>query len=89
MRAEVQRIPISAKEEAELVLSGRLGFSRATDYKHSIQLFKQLRQAVELDPAMADAHYRLGQAYQQTGQRALAAQELDIFKRLKEQHDNR
>ena len=53
------------------------------------EAIEQFRQAIELDPAMADAHYRLGQAYQQTGQRVLAAQELDIFKRLKEQHDNR
>ena len=52
------------------------------------EAIEQLRQAIKLDPAMAEAHYRLGQAYQQTGQRVLAAQELDIFKRLKEQHDN-
>jgi tetratricopeptide (TPR) repeat protein len=53
------------------------------------EAIEQLRQAVKLDPAMANAHYRLGQAYQQTGQRALAAQEFDIFQRLKEQHDNK
>jgi hypothetical protein len=32
---------------------------------------------------MARAHYRLAQAYQRTGQKALAAEELKIFEQLK------
>ena len=32
---------------------------------------------------LAQAHYRLAQAYQRTGQKALAAKELEIFERLK------
>jgi tetratricopeptide (TPR) repeat protein len=43
-----------------------------------------LKAAVRLDPALAQAHYRLAQAYQRTGQPALAAQEFEAFQRLKE-----
>ena len=41
-----------------------------------------LRRAAQLDPDQAQAHYRLAQAYQRTGQPALAASELQIFERL-------
>ena len=49
-------------------------------YKEAIQ---ELRQAIRLEPAQAQAHYRLAQAYRRTGQNALAATELEIFERLK------
>jgi tetratricopeptide (TPR) repeat protein len=42
----------------------------------------ELRRATRLLPDLAQAHYRLAQAYQRTGQKALAAQELEVFKRL-------
>jgi Flp pilus assembly protein TadD len=42
----------------------------------------ELRRAASLQPDVAQAHYRLAQAYQRTGQKALAAQELEVFKRL-------
>lgn len=42
----------------------------------------ELRRATSLQPDQAQAHYRLAQAYQRTGQKALAAQELEVFKRL-------
>ena len=42
-----------------------------------------LRRAIRLEPDLAQAHYRLAQAYQRTGQDALAAKELEIFERLK------
>jgi tetratricopeptide (TPR) repeat protein len=48
-------------------------------YKEAIV---HLRRATELDPNQPQAHYRLGQAYQRTGQPALAAAELETFKRL-------
>jgi tetratricopeptide (TPR) repeat protein len=41
-----------------------------------------LRRATALQPDLAQAHYRLAQAYQRTGQNALAEKELEIFKRL-------
>jgi Flp pilus assembly protein TadD len=49
-------------------------------YKEAIP---ELRHATELDPDHAQAHYRLSQAYQRTGQEELARVELQIFERLK------
>ena len=46
----------------------------------------ELRRAIRLLPDLAQAHYRLAQAYQRTGQKALAAQELEVFKRLTDRH---
>jgi tetratricopeptide (TPR) repeat protein len=48
-------------------------------YKEAIQ---ELQHATRLEPDLAQAHYRLSQAYQRTGQKALAAKELEIFERL-------
>ena len=48
-------------------------------YKEAIQ---ELQRATRLEPDLAQAHYRLAQAYQRTGQEALAAKELDTFERL-------
>jgi tetratricopeptide (TPR) repeat protein len=42
----------------------------------------ELRRAIQLEPSLAQAHYRLAQAYQRTGQNALAAKELEIFGQL-------
>jgi tetratricopeptide (TPR) repeat protein len=49
-------------------------------YKEAVQ---ELRRATRLDPDHAQAHYRLAQAYQRTGQEELARVELQIFERLK------
>jgi tetratricopeptide (TPR) repeat protein len=49
-------------------------------YKEAIQ---ELRHATQLEPDMAQAHYRMSQAYQRTGQNELAAKELEIFEQLK------
>ena len=48
-------------------------------YKEAIQ---ELQRAIKLEPDLAQAHYRLAQAYQRTGQPALAAKELEIFQQL-------
>jgi len=48
-------------------------------YKEAIL---ELRQATRLDPDLSQGHYRLAQAYQRTGQKALAAKELEVFERL-------
>jgi tetratricopeptide (TPR) repeat protein len=49
-------------------------------YKESI---REVQSAMRLDPTLAQAHYRLAQAYQRTGQNGLAAKELEIFEKLK------
>jgi len=48
-------------------------------YKEAVLEF---RRAIRLEPDHAQAHYRLAQAYQRTGQESLAASELEIFERL-------
>jgi len=48
-------------------------------YKEAIPA---LQNAARVDPNLAQAHYRLSQAYQRTGQQALADKELEIFERL-------
>jgi tetratricopeptide (TPR) repeat protein len=46
----------------------------------------EYRQALELNSDLADAHYRLGQAYVRTGQKDLAQAEFDVYQRLRAQH---
>jgi Tfp pilus assembly protein PilF len=41
-----------------------------------------LEEAVRLEPEMAQAHYRLAQAYRRTGREDLAEKELEAFERL-------
>ncbi len=45
----------------------------------------QYTQALKIDPNIADAHYRLGQALARTGDTAHAQQEFAIFDRLHKQ----
>jgi tetratricopeptide (TPR) repeat protein len=54
------------------------------DQRRYPEAIRELRTAVRLEPALAQAHYRLARAYQRTGQRALAARELEAFQRLKD-----
>jgi tetratricopeptide (TPR) repeat protein len=42
--------------------------------------------ALELNSDLADAHYRLGQAYVHTGEKEKAQQELQVYQKLREQH---
>ncbi len=41
--------------------------------------------AIEADPQLADAHYRLGVAYDRTGQPAKAKQEFQLHDQIKQQ----
>jgi tetratricopeptide (TPR) repeat protein len=54
-----------------------------SDQQRHKEAIPELRRAIHLDPNQPQAHYRLAQAYQRTGQKALAASELKIFERLK------
>ena len=49
-------------------------------YKEAIQA---LRSAARVEPGLAQAHYRLAQAYNRIGQSELAVKELEIFEQLK------
>ncbi|HJZ74960.1 MAG TPA: tetratricopeptide repeat protein [Vicinamibacterales bacterium] len=53
-----------------------------SDSRRYADAIKQLQAAARLEPDLAQAHYRLAQAYQRTGQKALADKELEIFERL-------
>jgi tetratricopeptide (TPR) repeat protein len=52
------------------------------DYDKAIGLYTH---AIEADPQLADAHYRLGVAYDRTGQPTKAKQELQLHDRIKQQ----
>jgi tetratricopeptide (TPR) repeat protein len=54
-----------------------------SDQERYSEAIQALRAAARLEPGLAQAHYRLAQAYQRTGQKALAAKELETFQRLK------
>lgn len=42
--------------------------------------------ALELEPDLGDAHYRLGQAYVRTGQKGPAQEQIEIYQKIREQH---
>jgi Flp pilus assembly protein TadD len=54
-----------------------------SDQRRYKEAIRELQRAAELEPNLAQAHYRLAQAYQRTGQKELADKELEIFERLK------
>ena len=53
-----------------------------SDQQRYTEAIQELRHATRLAPDLAQAHYRLSQAYQRTGQAELAAKELELFQRL-------
>lgn len=55
-----------------------------SDQKRYQEAIPELRRAIQIEPDVAQAHYRLAQAYQRTGQPALAEKELEIFQQLSE-----
>ncbi len=59
----------------------QLGILLSDDRRYK-EAIAALQRAIQLEPDVAQAHYRLAQAYQRTGQQALADKELEIFERL-------
>jgi tetratricopeptide (TPR) repeat protein len=57
--------------------------SLLADQQRYAEAIRELQRAARLEPQLAQAHYRLAQAYQRTGQKALAAKELELFEQLK------
>jgi tetratricopeptide (TPR) repeat protein len=57
-----------------------------SDQKKYSDAIPEYERALELDSELADAHYRLGQAYIRTGQAAKAQQHLDVYQKLRDQH---
>jgi tetratricopeptide (TPR) repeat protein len=67
--------------EAQLQL-GNL-YSDQSKYTEAIPKYAN---ALKLNPDLADAHYRLGQAYVRTGDKDRAQQELQVYQQLRAQH---
>jgi tetratricopeptide (TPR) repeat protein len=67
--------------EAHLQL-GNL-YSDQSKYADSIPEYQR---ALELNSDLADAHYRLGQAYVRTGDKERAQEHIQIYQKLREQH---
>ena len=60
---------------------GNLDFSQRK-YEEAIA---QYHKAIEVDPNSSEAHYRLGMAYDRTGEKDLAKQELDLHTRIEKE----
>jgi tetratricopeptide (TPR) repeat protein len=58
-------------------------YSAQNKYADAIPEYVRAR---ELNPDLADAYYRLGQAYVRTGQKDRAQEEFQTYQRLREQH---
>ncbi|MBV9622509.1 MAG: tetratricopeptide repeat protein [Acidobacteria bacterium] len=58
-------------------------YSEQNKYADAIPEYER---ALELNPELADGHYRLGQAYVHSGQKQLAQQQLAIYQRLRAAH---
>jgi tetratricopeptide (TPR) repeat protein len=67
--------------EAHLQLANL--YSAQNKYVDAIPEYVRAR---ELNPDLADAYYRLGQAYVRTGQKDRAQKEFEVYQRLREQH---
>jgi tetratricopeptide (TPR) repeat protein len=67
--------------EAHLQLANL--YSAQNKYVEAIPEYLRAR---ELNPDLADAYYRLGQAYVRTGEKDRAQEEFQVYQRLREQH---
>jgi tetratricopeptide (TPR) repeat protein len=67
--------------EAHLQL-GNL-YSDQNEYSEAIPEYLH---ALELNRDLADAHYRLGQAYVRTGEKVRAQEQFQVYQRIREQH---
>ena len=76
--------PVASTHHSVEVLRGFLELGiLLSDQERYAEAVEQLRRATTLQPGVAQAHYRLAQAYRRTGQAALAEKELEVFQQLK------
>jgi len=57
-----------------------------SDQKQYAAAIPEYMEALTQNPDLADAHYRLGQAYVRTGDRQAAQQQFDVYQKLRTQH---
>ena len=70
-----------SSSEAHLQLANL--YSQRRDYARAIPEYQE---AVKLAPNLADAHFRLGQAYVHHGKKDLGEKEFQLHRQLYEQH---
>lgn len=58
-------------------------YSDQTQYAESIPEYVR---ALEINPNLADAHYRLGQAYVHTAEKDKAQEQFEVYQKLRAQH---
>jgi tetratricopeptide (TPR) repeat protein len=58
-------------------------YSAQNKYKDAIPEYVRAR---ELNPDLADAYYRLGQAYVRTGEKELAQQQFQVYQGIRQKH---
>jgi tetratricopeptide (TPR) repeat protein len=63
----------------------QLGNLYADQHQYAKSIPEYLR-ALELNPNLPDAHYRLGTDYIHAGQREQAQKEFDVYQKLRSQH---
>jgi len=63
----------------------QLGNLYSDQHKYA-EAIPEYQRALELNSDLADAHYRLGQAYVHTGEKDKAQQQLQAYQKLREQH---
>ena len=54
-------------------------YSERRDFSHAVSSY---REAINASPQLEEAHYRLAQAYKQTGEKAKAEQELQLYNEI-------
>jgi tetratricopeptide (TPR) repeat protein len=64
----------------------QLGILYADQQKDS-EAIQEFHNAISLKADLAQAHYRLGQAYKRTGEKARADREIQLYERLRKQQD--
>lgn len=60
--------------------------SLSSDQGNFAAAIPEYRRALELNSDLADAHYRLGQAYVRTGQKEIAQEQFHVYQQLRAQH---
>ena len=94
-RAEDSSVDLQAVEtllQKSIALDGKLAESHmqlgnlyADQHQYAKSIPEYLR-ALELNPNLPDAHYRLGTDYIHAGQREQAQKEFDVYQKLRSQH---
>ena len=79
----LQQLVLAEKQAPRMPL---VHYTLAKAYREKTQrteAIKAAQECVQLDPDFAEAHYLLGQLYQETNQPELARREMEVFQKIK------